>query len=296
VGCSAGSEIVTVANAGGYTSIAAAQIGASVVYADVDPATQLMTAETLGQVVGDTTRAVVVTHLYGNIAEMGPIVAMCRDRRIRVVEDCAQAIGGVLDGRRAGTFGDAAAISFYPTKNLGAAGDGGAVISNDDAIAERARRLRQYGWSHRYHVESGGGRNSRLDELQAAILRIGLRRLDDITARRQAIVDRYRAVVAATETRFVTGASRVTVAHLAVLRTPDRDRVRARMQDSGIATDIHYPTPDHRQPGLARPARATGLPCSELAAAEVVTVPCFPEMTGSEVDRVCEALRAVSGA
>jgi dTDP-4-amino-4,6-dideoxygalactose transaminase len=139
VGCAMGSEVVTAANAGGYASIAAAIIGARVVYADVDPATLLMTPETVRAALGTETRAVVVTHLYGNVADAASIAAVCRARGVGVVEDCAQAIGGEFDGRRAGTFGDVAALSFYPTKNLGAAGDGGAIATDDPGIADRSR-------------------------------------------------------------------------------------------------------------------------------------------------------------
>jgi dTDP-4-amino-4,6-dideoxygalactose transaminase len=181
-------------------------------------------------------------------------------------------------------------MSFYPTKNLGAAGDGGAVVTNDDEIAEVARSLRQYGWGQKYQVERGGGMNSRLDEMQAAILRVGLPRLDEMTARRQDIVRRYHDVLADTPARMVSGATDSFVAHLAVARFPARERARASLTAAGIATDIHYPVPDHRQQGLASPTRITPLAETESASDEILTVPCFPEMTESEVGRVCDAL------
>lgn len=294
VGCGAGSEVVTVANAGGYSSIAAALIGARVVYADVDPATLLVTPETVQAALGPDTRAVVITHLYGNVADAASIATICQGRGIAVVEDCAQAIGGEVDGRRAGTFGDVAALSFYPTKNLGAAGDGGAIATDDPAIADRVRSLRQYGWSPRYVVSQPNGRNSRLDEIQAAILRIGLRRVDELNERRREIVHRYADVIRGPGIRLVTGAGVATVAHLAVVRATDRPRVRAMFEAARVATDIHYPVPDHRQPGLPRPARVTRLPNTEQAADEILTIPCYPSMTKDAVDRVCALMTEAS--
>jgi aminotransferase EvaB len=290
VGCRAGSEVVTVANAGGYSSVAAARLGCRVVYADVAPDSLVMTRETVAAAVGPSTRAVVVTHLYGNVADMTGIVELCRPRGIAVIEDAAQALGAVLDGGRIGSFGDAAALSFYPTKNLGAAGDAGAVVTRDADIARSVRSLRQYGWSQKYRVELAGGMNSRLDEVQAAILRLGLGRLDALTARRQHIVRRYRDTLRATSARMVSGSTPVFVGHLAVARFPARDRAREIIEAAGIATDIHYPIPDHRQPGLPAAVRATVLTETERATGEILTVPCFPEMTDVEIERVCVAL------
>ena len=290
VGCGTGSEIVTVANAGGYSSCAAAQIGARVVYADIEPTSLLMTPEGLARVLGPDTRAVVVTHLYGNIADVERIVEMCHPRGIKVIEDCAQAIGGTHHGRRAGSFGDVATFSFYPTKNLGAAGDGGAVATNDAEIDARARSLRQYGWSSRYRVGEGLGRNSRLDELQAAVLRIGLRHLDALNERRREVVGHYRRAVDGTDVQLVTGAGCDTVAHLAVVRVSDRARLRARFEADQVRTDVHYPIPDHLQEGLAAPVRRTDVAETEHSAGEIVTLPCFPEMTDDEIQRVCALL------
>ncbi len=295
VGCTAGSEIVTVANAGGYAASAAAQVGARVVYADIDPGSLVMTAGTLAPVLSHETTAVVVTHLYGNIADVAAIVELCRPRGIAVIEDCAQAIGGKRDGRRAGTMADVAAFSFYPTKNLGALGDGGAVATDDPALDAAVRSLRQYGWVSRYRVERGRGRNSRLDELQAAVLRVGLGQVDGLNERRQAVVERYRRALAGSDVRLVTGTGVPTVAHLAVVRTDDRVGLRARLDDGGVRTAIHYPIADHRQIGLAPAIRPTDLSETESAVDEIVTLPCFPEMTPDEVDRVCALLAATAG-
>jgi dTDP-4-amino-4,6-dideoxygalactose transaminase len=290
VGCLSGSEVVTAANAGGYTSIAAARIGCGVVYADVDAHGLVVTPETVAAAIGPSTRAVVVTHLYGNVADTEGIVALCRPRGIAVVEDCAQSLGATSAGQRVGTVGDVAAISFYPTKNLGAAGDGGAVATMDDGIASTVRSLRQYGWGGKYEVERPDGMNSRLDEIQAAVLRVGLAHLDDLTAKRQTIVRRYRDVLEPTPAGMVSGSTDAFVGHLAVARFAARDRARVALHAARIATDIHYPVLDHRQRGLPRPVRDTLLPHTERAAGEILTIPCFPEMTGSEIDRVCVAL------
>ena len=294
VGCGPGSEVVTVANAGGYASIAAVLIGAGVVYADVDPTTLVATPDTIADSIGPDTRAVVITHLYGNMADVPAIVSNCRARGIAVIEDCAQAIGCEVGGRRAGSFGDVAAFSFYPTKNLGAAGDAGAVATDDPAIADRVRSLRQYGWSPRYVVAHPHGRNSRLDEIQAAILRIGLRRVNQLNERRVAIVGRFAEAVRGTAIRVVTGAGVPTVAHLAVVRATQRAGVRALFEAHGVGTDIHYPVPDHRQLGLPRPLREMPLPETEHAVDQILTIPCYPSMTDDAVDQVCALLREAS--
>ena len=294
VGCGPGSELVVAANAGGYASIAASMIGSSVVYADVDPASLLVTPATLEAALGPASRAVVVTHLYGNVADASGIATLCRDRGIAMIEDCAQAIGARVNDRRAGTFGDVATFSFYPTKNLGAAGDGGAIATDDQSIADRVRSLRQYGWRPRYVVAEPHGRNSRLDEIQAAILRIGLPRLDELNERRRAIVERYREAIVGDRIHMVTGMGVPTIGHLAVVRVKDRAEVRARFEQAQVATDVHYPIPDHRQPGLAAPARITDLRETETAVEEILTIPCYPSMTAGTVDRVCAVLAIAS--
>jgi dTDP-4-amino-4,6-dideoxygalactose transaminase len=191
-----------------------------------------------------------------------------------------------------GTMGDVGTFSFYPTKNLGAAGDGGAVVTNDRQIDARVRSLRQYGWSTKYKVAESGGRNSRLDEMQAAILRIGLRLVDGLNERRREIVSRYAEAAKGSSVSVVTGAGCNTVGHLAVVRSGSREDFRRFLSERGIDTDVHYPVPDHLQPGFEPPARKTDLAVTEAAAGEVLTLPCFPEMTESEIDRVADAISA----
>lgn len=282
-----GSEIVMAANCGGYAASAASQAGLSVVYADVDPGNLLMTRETLAAVAGSSTRAVVVTHLYGNVADMEAIAEYCRPHDILIIEDCAQSIGAPGSVSHAAV----ATLSFYPTKNLGAAGDAGAVLTNSSVIADTVRSLREYGWAPKYTVSASRGRNSRMDELQAAVLRIGLGEFRHLTAARLGILRRYAAVVEDSDVTLVTGAGCETVAHLAVVRTSSRERLRASLRAEGISSEVHYPVPDHRQPGLPAAVRFTDLDVTELAAEEILTLPCFPTMTEDEIGLVASVLR-----
>ena len=287
-----GDWIVAAANAGFYASAAAHLAGMRVRYTDVEPETLTLVAAAVEPELTSETRAVVVTHLYGVMADIEPIAELCRSQGIPLVEDCAQAHGARRDGKMAGTFGDVAAFSFYPTKNLPALGDGGAIVTNDDGIAERARRLRQYGWESKYRVTTFCGRNSRLDELQAAILRARLPHLDAWNERRRSIAARYSEALAPEDGRMVALAGEDYVAHLAVLLAAERDAVRSRLHAAEIGTDVHYPIPDHRQPLWGEKLLAgVRLPVTEHAAEHVLTLPCFPELTDDEVDRVCEVLR-----
>jgi dTDP-4-amino-4,6-dideoxygalactose transaminase len=293
VGCRPGDEVVTAANAGMYTSTAALKAGLVPRFADVDPASLLLTAATVEPALTPGTRAVVVTHLYGRLAEMGPLRDLCSAAGVALVEDCAQAAGAVGDEGPAGSLADVAAFSFFPTKNLGALGDAGAVVTDDPERADLVRRLRQYGWSAKYTATVPRGRNSRLDELQAAVLRTKLPHLAGWNARRREIVARYADALGEGPRRMVHGPSAGTpayVGHLAVLAGPDRDADRAALAEAGIRTDVHYPVPDHRQPVLADAAAGVSLPVTERAATEILTVPCFAEMTETEIERVCDVL------
>ncbi len=285
-----GEEVLTVANAGGYAAIAARRCGLSVRFVDVDERDLLVSPDALERAIGERTRVVVVTHLYGKMARVGEIRELCRARGVRVLEDCAQAIGARADGASAGSVGDAAAFSFYPTKNLGALGDGGAVATSDRTIAERVRRLRQYGWQVKYEIAEDRGGNSRLDEIQAAALRVRLPGLDGANRRRREIAARYAAAVAGSPVRMAQDGGEDYVAHLAVIRAPDRGRIARALAERGVGTAIHYPLPDHRQPVLGRSEQS--LPVSERACEEVLSLPCFPELTEAEVESVCSALRA----
>jgi dTDP-4-amino-4,6-dideoxygalactose transaminase len=293
VGCRNGDAVVTAANCGGYATTAARRAGLRVLFADVDGTTLGLSRSTVERSLNADVRAVVVTHLYGLLADVEGIVALCRERRIAVVEDCAQAAGARRNGRLAGAIGDAAAFSFYPTKNLAALGDGGAVATNNDDIAERVRLLRQYGWDSKYHVTIEGARNSRLDELQAALLRIRLPRLDDWNEQRRRIVARYANALSIDAGRFVASDGEDYVAHLAVAIFENRERARARFDDAGVGTDVHYPIADHEQPAWRDEYDNACLPVTEHAVRQILTVPCFPELADEEIERVCEVLRGL---
>ena len=284
-------ELVTVANAGGYATSAARRCGMHVRFADVDDRDLLMTAHTLEAALTTRTTIVVVTHLYGKMAPISAISELCRERGIAVVEDCAQAAGARANGRRAGSFADVAAFSFYPTKNLGAIGDGGAVVTSDDQIASRVRRLAQYGWGVKYRVAEGGGRNSRLDEIQAAVLRVRLARLDRLNRRRREVVRRYADALQSSAAAMAQDGEDDYVAHLAVIRTPHRSRLAAQLLARGVHTDVHYPVPDHWQKIVGDPRLR--LPVTESASTQVLSLPCFPDLEAAELEVVCAALDEV---
>lgn len=295
VGCERGTEIITVANAGGYTTTACLVLGATPVFADIDPVTLQMDVGALDGLITSATRAIVVTHLYGYMADVEAVIRLARPRGIAVIEDCAQAHGASRGGCRAGSFGDLATFSFYPTKNLGALGDGGAIVTDDPEIAHRCRMLRQYGWESKYDARLAGGRNSRLDEMQAALLRVKLPLLDGWNERRREIVAAYREAAGAGAFRLAHAPADDYVAHLCVGMHPDREAARHNLRDRGIDTAVHYPIPDHRQAALAGVAwRSASLAATELACESVLSLPCYPELTDAEVAHVAEALRELA--
>jgi len=211
---------------------------------------------------------------------------------IPVIEDCAQAHGATWRGKPAGSIGALGCFSFYPTKNLGALGDGGAITTNDETLAEKVRRLRQYGWERKYYTRDTGGLNSRLDELQAAILTVKLRHLPAWNARRRTIAGMYNDLLADTGLMLPEAPPEGDhVFHLYVIRTAERDAVQTHLREQGIGTDIHYPLPTHRQPVYAPFAPPGGLPTTERLAQEILSLPMFPELTDDEVRAVATAVR-----
>lgn len=286
-----GDRVAVVANAAMYGTTAIVACGATPVFVDIDPATHTLCPEALASMISARPiKAVIVTHLYGRLAAMETLMPLCRQHRIAVVEDCAQAHGAQdANGIRAGAFGDIASFSFYPTKNLGALGDGGAVATSDDGLATSTRQLRQYGWSAKYTNTLAGGRNTRLDEIQAAFLLEMLPELEGWNARRRTIANRYSSEIRSKSLTLPPPCGLEHVAHLYVVRCADREQTRARLLESGVQTDVHYPTPDYRQPSLAGLVEATPLRQTEADAGSVMTLPCFPELTDAEVDAVIAA-------
>ena len=290
---SEGGAVLTAANAGGYTTVAARRAGLSVRFADIDRSTGNLDVDDVRRRL-DGVAILVVTHLYGRLGPVEELAQLCQERGVALLEDCAQAAGAVRGGRFAGSFGAAASFSFYPTKNLGALGDGGAVVTSDPALADTLRNLRQYGWGDKYAIDVDGGRNSRLDELQAAVLRVGLHRLDADNARRRDIVNCYAEAAAqsgAVRMLHVSGSEHV--AHLAVGVTADRDGVRAALTEAGVQTVVHYPIADHLQVAYRGEYHDVHLPETEELLQQVFSLPCFPLLTDDEVRTVCHALRAL---
>ena len=238
----------------------------------------------------EKTDAVIVTHLYGQMADMDRLSTLCRQAGVPLIEDGAQAHGAAWAGRQAGAWGAVGCFSFYPTKNLGALGDGGAVVTGDAELADRLRALRQYGWGRKYEVLFPGGGNSRLDELQAAVLLAKLPRLNAANAARRAIAGRYGAELAGLPLALPPLPGEDCVAHLYVVRTPRREALRAYLTSRGIGCEVHYPVPDHLQPVREGPGQFH-LPVTEAACAEVLSLPCYPGLEPAQQDRVVATVR-----
>lgn len=286
-----GGAVVTAANAGAYATVAARSAGFEVRYCDVDPVSHLLDPDALGAVLDDegAVFAVVVTHLYGRVADVEAVRRVCAPRGVRVIEDCAQAIGAEIAAGRAGSLADVGTFSFYPTKNLGALGDGGAVTTNDPTIADRVTTLRQYGWRTKYRIAERSGRNSRLDELQAAVLRYRLPFVAEGNARRREIIARYED--AASERVLVLEArGAYHSGHLAVCETEDAADLAAHLARADVGSDVHYPVPDHRQEAYEAQYASLRLPVTERLVGRILSLPCFPELTEDEIERVCRAL------
>ncbi len=230
-------------------------------------------------------------HLYGHPADLAPILEFARRYDLRVIEDCAQAHGATYRGQAVGTWGDLGCFSFYPTKNLGALGDGGAVVSTNPALLDQVRLRREYGWTPQArYVSQVAGMNSRLDEMQAAILRVKLRHLDTWNATRRDLATAYAAHLPGVLVLPVEQPGCTHVYHLYVVRFPDRDGLRTRLQAQGIGTGIHYPVPIHRQPAYAHLSHLN-LPHTEQVAHEIVSLPMHPLLTVADVAQVAAALR-----
>jgi dTDP-4-amino-4,6-dideoxygalactose transaminase len=293
-GVGRGDEVVVPAHTYIATALAVLHTGARPVFCDVEDDTGLMDPDSAAAAVSGRTAAIVPVHLYGQACDMDQIGALARRHGLLLLEDAAQAHGATWRGRTVGSIGTAAAFSFYPSKNLGALGDGGAICTSDGAIAERARRLRNLG-QRRKGRHSELGFNERLDGLQAALLRVKLPHLDVWNAARARHAERYRTLLP-TEIRMVAEDPRSpSVHHLLAVRTPERDALAAALAEAGIQTGLHYTPAVHHQPPCARAVRSrTDLRCAEAWAREELSLPMFAEMTADEVDRVAEACVAWS--
>jgi dTDP-4-amino-4,6-dideoxygalactose transaminase len=292
LGIGLGDEVITSPMTAVATVLAIVRAGATPVLADIDPESALLSRSSVDRCVGPKTKAVVLVHLYGQVRDMHSWVELCSDRAIHLIEDCAQAHLATWQGQAAGSFGSVGAFSFYPTKNLGAIGDAGMIVVNDAALAERARQLRNYGQSVRYHHPLEG-MNSRLDELQAAILTERLEYLPGFTSTRRHIAQDYRLAIRNPHVQLLAAPqeAHAHVHHLFVVGCANRDLLAAHLERCGIQSLVHYPVPvHHQQPYLHLRRDPLGLPNVEKHAARCLSIPCHPQMTGSDVQAVVEAL------
>ena len=269
---------------------AVVRAGATPVFVDILPETFCMDPDDAEAKIGAATAAMIPVHLFGHPADVGRLEPLARSHGLTLIEDAAQALGASVDGRAVGTFGDAATLSFYPTKNLGGFGDGGMVLSADAALIDRIRVLANHGQKERYLPETIG-MNSRLDEFQAAALRVELPHLDGWNARRRAIAERYRAGLEGTPVRVPVEAEGARhVFHLYTVRVAARDAVRDALTQDGIGTAIHYPLPLTRTEAFCSFSN-DDTPAADAVAAEALCLPMFPELSDDEVDRVIESVR-----
>ena len=291
LGLEPGDLVATVPNAGGYSSTAALRIGVVPVVVDVDPVTAQMSPESLQELLKakEKIKAVVVTHLYGLMSDVVAIRSICDEYGVFLIEDCAQAFGANLGGRSVGSWGNASTFSFYPTKNLGALGDGGAISFKDESHLIRARRLSQYGWSNRYEVSLIGGVNSRIDEIQAAVLLLRLEGLYEENNKRREIITRYQGALNG-DRQMIHANNDAFVGHLAVMVTPTRDQDLESLNRLGVGTGIHYPILDIHQPAWKSIFLGQSAPNAEINVQQILTLPCFPKLSESEIEQVCEAL------
>lgn len=289
-GVSAGDEVVAPSHTAVATIAAIEMTGARPVLVDIDLSRYTLDPARIAKAITPKTRAIIPVHLYGCPADMDSILEIAREKNLFVIEDASQAHGATIAGRRVGSLGHIAAFSFYPTKNLGAFGDGGAVVTNDPRLAEKVHLLRQYGWKERY-ISQVKGLNSRLDELQAGILRVKLRRLEEWNQRRRHLASLYVDLLSDSDLTLPPQPPDLEpVFHQFVVRHPRRDALREHLKSQGIHTLVHYPVPVHLQPAYADLGLGRGsLPNSEQAADEVLSLPLYPELTEDQVGRVANA-------
>ncbi|MFD7229134.1 DegT/DnrJ/EryC1/StrS family aminotransferase [Streptomyces sp. NPDC059881] len=297
-GIGPGDEVITVSNTAAPTVVAIDGTGATPVFVDVDPETYLMSVEQVGAAITPRTRALLPVHLYGQCVDMAPLKALAERHGLVLFEDCAQAHGARHHGQLAGTMGKAAAFSFYPTKVLGAYGDGGATLTDDDEVERNLRRLRYYGMEERYYVVRTPGHNSRLDELQAEILRRKLTRLDAYAEGRRQVALRYEEGLADTDLVLPALApGNDHVYYVYVVRHPRRDAVIEALKAYDISLNISYPWPIHTMSGFAHLGYERGsLPVTERVADEIFSLPMYPALPTGVQDKVIGALRDVMAA
>ena len=293
LGIGTGDEVITTPLSAAFTALAVTAVGARPVFADIDPVRLTLDPDRVGALVGPRTRAILPVHLYGQPADMAGIERLAARHNLAVVEDCCQSHLATAEGRPVGTIGFAGAFSFYPTKNLGALGDGGAIITRDAAFADRLRRLRNGGQRGRFEHDELGV-NSRLDEIQAAVLRARLPQLQTWTSRRRQLAARYRAGLVGTPIEVPRECDAGHVYHLFVVRVRDRDTFQRQLAADGIETHVHYPMPIPRQQAFAQMAPAD-CPIAARACAEVLSLPLHPGLSDNDLSCVVSAMKGHDG-
>jgi dTDP-4-amino-4,6-dideoxygalactose transaminase len=292
LGIGPGDEVLVPANTFIATAEAVVATGATPVYCDIDPQTCLIDLKTCERLITPHTKAIVPVHLYGRAVEMDKVLAWAQERRLFVVEDCAQAHGSMHQGRRVGSFGHAGCFSFYPTKNLGALGEGGVVATNDDELASRLRGVRCHGILKEKYYHDIYGTNLKMDALQAAFLSLKLQRLDQANARRREIANRYRAGLSGLPLTLPPDVGASHVYHHFVVETEQRDELQKFLSDKGIGNGIYYPVPIHVQKSMARFGGKVGdCPVAERNVKRILSLPMFAEMRDDEADEVIAAVK-----
>ena len=291
-----GDEVITVSHTAVATVAAIELAGATPVLVDIDPDFYTIDPEKIESAITSNTKAIIPVHIYGQPANMVPILKIARKNRLYVIEDCAQAHGATYQGKRVGSIGDIGCFSFYPTKNLGALGDGGMVVTNDEKLAKKAKLLREYGWAERY-VSHIAGWNTRLDEIQAAILRVKLKHLDDDNSKREHIAEVYNKELGYIDIILPKQRKDSThVYHLYVIRAERRDALLSFLREKGIGASIHYPEPVHLQPAYRHLQARDKLPETEKIAKEIISLPIYPELSESDIQTTIKTIREFAGA
>ena len=285
-----GDEVITVSHTATATVAAIELAGATPVFVDIEPDFYTIDPAKLGAAITSCTKAIIPVHIYGQPADMDPILEVAEKHNLRIIEDSAQAHGAIYRGKRVGSLGDVGCFSFYPTKNLGAIGDGGMVVTNNMELAQKARLLREYGWTERF-VSQVRGWNTRLDEVQAAILRVKLKYLDDDNAARRRVANLYTEGLAGSGLILPSAPEKVRhVYHLYVVRSERRDDLLSYLRSLDISASIHYPVPVHLQPAYSNLSDRT-LPETERAAGEVLSLPMYPELTNTEIGFIISSIK-----
>src|SRR3989344_4639136 len=289
-GIGKGDEVITVAHTAVATVAAIELTGATPVFVDIEPEFYTIDPKKIQAAITERTKAIIPVHMYGQSAEMGAILEIAKANKFKVIEDCAQAHGALYKGKRVGSLGEMGCFSFYPTKNLGAIGDGGMVVTNNPDLAKQVRLLREYGWAERY-VSHVSGWNSRLDEIQAAVLRVKLKHLNKDNAKRVRLAKKYTKELK--DLPFKLPRQRegcVPVHHLYVARTEDRNALLSFVKERKVGALIHYPVPIHQQPAYTKFKRSD-LPETEKAAKEILSLPMYPELSESDFKKIIKAIK-----